>query len=310
MPKARRRGRNYKVLLGSFVFFAALLFGASLALPYLTGLRTEHIPVSASIAMQPWMDLVPSTADTVDFTNVSWAIAEGLNTTKGSTLLNIYQTSQILSLVNTTYLLSYGIPNPNPQNNETGVDVFKAHDDTYASLLDTINYSSIVGRQLYRGVTIYFVNNNVTVGDLETGRIAFYNGYIFYSQGTADPTAQVKAGLDVALNQTTSLFTNRTVQLSVYAVAGNRTDYMALHYIGFGAQIGGSNCAAKAVSGTSTDLQALYAFGFNTSSTASSKADLVTSTYQHALDYYLLDNYVVAKVPVYQEELFIMVMGF
>jgi hypothetical protein len=310
MPKARRRGRNYKVMLGSFAFFAAVLFGASLALPYLTGLRTEHIPASASIQLQPWMALVPSTADTVDFVNVSWAISEGLNATGESTLLDIYQTGQTLTLANTSYLFSYGIPNPNPNQNETGLDVFRAHDDTYSSLLSAINASSIVGRQVYRGVTIYYVNNNISVGNLQTARVAFYDGYLLYSQGTADPTAQVRSGLDGILNNSASLFSNRTVQLSVYAVAGNSTNYMALHYIGYGGEIGGSNFAAKAVSGTSADLQALYAFGFNTSSLANSKAGLVTSTYQHGLDYYLLDNYVVAKVPVYQEELFIMLMAF
>jgi hypothetical protein len=125
-----------------------------------------------------------------------------------------------------------------------------------------------------------------------------------------DHALGVKAGLDVVLNHETSLFTNRTVQLSVYAVAGNSTDYLALHYVGYGAEISGSNYAAKAINGTSADFQALYAFGFNSSSLASSKSNLVTSTYQHGLDYYLLDNYVVAKVPVYPEELFIELMGF
>jgi hypothetical protein len=310
MPMARRRGRNYKVMLGSFVFFAALLFGASLALPYLTGLRVEHIPASASIEFQPWMALVPSTADTVDFANVSWALAEGLNSSTENTLLNIFQTGQTLTLTNTTYLVSYGIPNSNPNNNETGVDIFRPQDDVYSSLQSAIDASSLVGRQVYRAVTIYYVVNNVTAGDLETARMAFYDGFIIYSQGTSDPTSQVRAGLDVALNHATSLFTNRTVQLSVYAVAGNSTNYLALHYLGYGAEISGSNFAAKAISGTSNNFEALYAFGFNTSSLASSNADLVTSTYLHGLDYYLLDNYVVAKVPVYQEELFIELMGF
>jgi len=310
MPKAKRRGRSYGVLLGSFVFFAALLFGTSLALPYLTGLRVEHIPASASIMFQPWMDLVPSTADAVDFTNVSWALAEGLNVSASSPILNIYQTGQTLTFANTTYLVSYAIPNSNPKNNETGVDIFKPSEGAYASLQSTINASSIVGRQDYRGVTIYYVVNNVTGGDLVTARIAFYGGFIMYSQTPGDPTAQVRAGLDVALDRETSLFANRTVQLSVYAVAGNGTNYLALHYIGYGAEINGSNFAAKAVTGTGADFQALYAFGFNTSSLASSKSNLVTSTYQHGLDYYLLDNYVVAKVPVYSEELLIMLMAF
>jgi hypothetical protein len=311
MPKERRRRKHtYKVLLGTFVVFTAVLFGGTLALPYLLGLRTLHIPASASIDFQPWMELVPSTADTLDFTNVSYAISQGYNTSVESPILDIYQAGQALTFANITYLFSYGIPATNPNSNETGVDIFKVPDGVYNSLQSAINASSIAGRQTYRSQTIYQVLNNVSAGNLVSARIAFYNGSIFYTQGTADLNGQIDAGLDVALDHATSLFSNRTVQLSVYAVAGNGTDYMALHYIGYSAEIPGANYAAKAIVGSTNNYSAVYAFGFNSSAQANSKAKFVTTTYQNGLDYYLLDNYVVAKVRVYPEALFIALMAF
>jgi len=307
----KKKGRHsYKVLVGAFILFTAVLFGGTLAIPYLTGLRTVHIPADASIDVQPWMELVPSTADTVDFANVSYAISVGLNTSTQSPILDITETGQTLTLSNITYLFSYGIPATNPNTNETGVDVYAVPANVYSSLQDAVSTATTIKPQTYKNHEIYQILDNVSQGQLEVAAITFYDGYVFYSQGAQNSLQQVEAGLDVPLDQETSLFSNRTVQLAVYAVAGNGTGYIALHYIGYSAEISGANYATKAVFGSPNGYNSTYAFGFSSASQASSKSGLVTSTYERGLDYYLLDNFVVAKVTVYPQEFFIEMMAF
>ncbi len=281
MPKAKKH--SYKVLLGTFVFFIVLLFGGTLLLPYLAGLRTVHISASASMAMEPWMSLVPSTADTVDFANISYAVADGLNTSAGVPFLNIYQTNQKLTFDNVTYLFSYGIPASNPNNNETGVDVYVTPASVYASIESALAASTNLHRDTYKKVTIFTILNEVSPTDLEAASMALYGGNIYYRQGTSSPVQEIEAALDVAMNSPTSLFANRTVQLTVYAVAGNTTNYMALHYFAYTSEIPKSDFAAKSIVGAADNYTAVYAFGFNNTSLATSNSQFVTSTYQHGL---------------------------
>ncbi|HVP23022.1 MAG TPA: hypothetical protein VMS77_03825 [Conexivisphaerales archaeon] len=311
MPKVKRPKRNYKVIWASFALFSVLLFGASFALPFLTGLRTEHIPSGASIAVQPWMSLVPAEAETATFANISNALASGLNASSDVPLLHVYQTGQALTFANITYLLNYNVANSNPNQNDTGVVIIKTTQQAYDDLHSALNASSIVGRVNYRTYTIYFVLNNDSLSKtLLTGRICFLNGLIFYSQSDLNPTSELEAGMDAALDQQTSLFQNRTVQLSVFAVAGSGANYLALNYQGFEGEIKGSDFAAKAVTGSGQSFQAVYAFGFNSTSSASSRAKEVTTVYQGGSDYYLLDNYVVAKMGIDVAGLLIQLVSF
>ena len=311
MPRKRRRESKRVLAITFSVIFIALL-GVTLGLPYLAGPAVEHFPASYVVPTEAWMKLVPMNAISAGVIEVSNLTATGVDYSQFlTTFINVYQLGVRLTPENLTQIVTYVLPAASSTVNSTEIDIFRPTAYAYGLLLSGLNDSSIVSRVNYGPTTIYHIYNNDTVlRALREGYLAFYNGFIVYSQGAVNPQQEVENAMDFIYSGTPSLFDNRTVQSAVYASLGGRSDYLALYYVSFPIQVPNFTVGAKTVWYASGDYHGTWAFGFNDSSMSRGRYDDVTKLYTGGYSYYLLDNFVVGDFTLQSGGIENQILGF
>ena len=291
----RKRKTDLRIVGVSFAAVFALLVGGVLAATFLGGPVEEHFPSIINLTIEPWMELMPSSATAFSMINMSAAYADVTGSMSVVTFLRIFQTSQSMTSDNITFLATYYLEAPTANQNATEIFFFKTNPGTYNSLWGALNSSQIVGNETYRSSGIYSIfNNDTTAGSLQNGRICFVDGLILYTQGSS-ASSDLKTALDYYLDRTPTIFLNDVIRRAFYASTGGKAGYLAFSYIASGTQVEGVQSGAKAVYFDGSKFEADYAYKFQDLDMSRASFKNVTKSYSGGFSYYLMDEYVVAK---------------
>jgi hypothetical protein len=294
----KQKRMSFRAVGASFAVILTLLVGGTLALVYLSGPTLLHFPSSLSLPLQPWMELFPGTAESMSMINFS-AVRPNLGASSHvSVFLTVYQTAQSITSDNATMVATYNLPPSAPGLNSTQIFYFKLTSDAFARLTGSLESSTITAHSTYRDRTIYFIyNNNTGQGGLLNGRVSFVNDLIIYTQGdTAE--FDLKNAIDVVVDNATSLFENATVQRAFYASTNNDTSFLGFTYVGYGTQVPGVQLGAKSVYDNGGKYQVFYAYMFKSLDASRAGFSNLTKVYSGGFNYYLMDEYVVAKFDI------------
>ncbi|MEM3637188.1 MAG: hypothetical protein QXE12_00650 [Conexivisphaerales archaeon] len=313
--RKKGQGSNIKLFAITFVAVFGILTGITLFLVYPTGPSIYHFPENMTvfqtwISSQDWMQLVPYNAMTASAINISGATSVGI-TSLNNFFLNIYQIRMGLTDSNLTFIAGYELPPSSPLANSTEINFLKPTPFSYNLIYQKLNSTPTVVKEYYRGFTIFDIFNNDTVTrTLTAGRLFFYNGYIVYTQGSKNPSADIQLAINAIVGKYESLFANETVQKAIYAAMGGRTSFLALYYLNFPTQVSGSEIASKAVLLTSKGFMAIYAVGFDSQSSSLQNFNTFKRTYEYGSSYYIMDNFDVANIPYTAQEVGPQLQGF
>jgi hypothetical protein len=293
MPKKNGSKRPFLV---SFSVVMVALIAITLGLPYLSGPSVYHFPTNYNVTLEPWMSFVPPNAVSAGEIKVAQLVATGLSYSDvGATFLNVYQASLALTPGNVSMVATYDLPAPSITENGTEVDIFQPTAIAYSSVLNQLNSNDLVIKENYRSSTIYRVlNHNVVNNSLTLGYLFFENGFIVYTQGSADPLGDIKKAMDFSLDGSPGLFENKTVQAAVYASTGGGSDFLAFYYVSFSTQLQNFTMGSKIVYYSAGNYDGKYAFGFEDLRVSKARFDDVRNLYPDGSSYSILDNYVVA----------------
>ncbi len=293
-----RRKRNHRTVAISFSVVFLVLLVSTGSFVFLSGPSVRHFPQNVPPLRQPWMTWVPEAAISAGAINISALAAAGFPVQASSPFLYLYQISEKLMASNLTFLATYYLPPAGPGANSTEIEIFLPSPTVYTLLQDRLAKAAGVTAYGFGPTTVYSVSNVPFLPGPPTfvsGAISFYDGYIFYTQGTATPVTDLEHALAVGLNGEPGLFDNATVQRTLYASLQGKTDYLALYYVGFPSQIKGTEMESKTLYSSNGTYMGVFAFGFGGLSGSKAGFDAVRATYDNGLNYYILDNYVIAS---------------
>lgn len=302
MVRQKGRSRNVTAFAITFVAVFGVLSALTLLFIIPTGPSVYHFPDNMTsfenwLLGQDWVSLVPYNAIDASAINITGVRAAGL-TSFNLNYIDIYQINTALTDLNVTLLAGYELPASSPTLNNTQIFILKPTPYAYSLLQQKLNNAGIVPKEYFRGFTIYdVINRDPLTGNLYTGRIIFYNGFLIYTQGSKNPTADIKLAISSIVDRYASLFSNSTVQRAIYTVMGGRTSFLSLYYLGYPTQISGSQIAAKAVLLTDKGFVGVKSIGFGSFDSAKQSFTNFRNTYLHGSSYYIMDNFDVVNIP-------------
>ncbi|MGD0803128.1 MAG: hypothetical protein ABSA11_03545 [Candidatus Bathyarchaeia archaeon] len=285
--------KGNRIFLISFVATFLILSIVAFVIIYFPRLQTiQHLPTSYDVSAPDWMKFVvpgPDKVTLMNFTNI-YRVNGTYSVFASDKLLVLLGFSTQVTVEKSPFLVTAEYPNPNPNLNETALNILKPDSVTYSALQGELNSKSSAN-YTYGENTLYEVTRSTSDSPAYViGYVCLRGGYLLYSDGS-EGMILIKSALDNEVGNS-RLIDDQVVKAGLYVLTQEKGNELAYSYSKFSYSVSDVVSTSTTVRYDTSSIITSSLYAFNTTSTAQQDLDKIKQANLKASSFQIIDNYI------------------